>query len=104
MIEIKNIESKFFHIPSTDDINSDSMNLSAVRPYSVAVELASKYAVTAQDNDKKTHQTPKTEEGAKTLGNDYWERIADDVASGYRNKNDKDDPTDTEKKLDDDDE
>lgn len=50
---------------------------------------------------KQPNQTPKAEEEKETLGNDYWNRIADDVASGYEGKHDKDDILNDDQEADD---
>lgn len=38
---------------------------------------------------KKTTRKPSMDK--ESLGNDYWDRVADDAASGYENKEDKND-------------
>ncbi len=42
-----------------------------------------------EENFKKVEKSEEIEDGF-TLGEDYWNRVADDVASGYKNKADKD--------------
>lgn len=39
---------------------------------------------------KEPGATRDTDRDHQTLGNDYWDRVADDVASGYKSKDDDD--------------
>lgn len=48
--------------------------------------------------DKKT---PSTKHQTEELGNDYWDRIAKDVASGYESTKDVDDVLNTDQEADD---
>jgi hypothetical protein len=45
-----------------------------------------------KSTDQTNKPTKKTEhiEDGLTLGGDYWNRVAEDAASGYKNKDDKD--------------
>lgn len=54
---------------------------------------ASSDAREPRSKKKTSPQEPKTEEthlDQDSLGNDYWERVAEDPASGYKNKKDGD--------------
>ena len=39
---------------------------------------------------KKPDKTNERGFGTESLGDDYWDRVADDVASGYKNEKDED--------------
>lgn len=52
-------------------------------------------------DSSKPIKTPKAADKKESLGNDYWDRVADDVASGYEGKDDKDDILNTDQEADD---
>lgn len=49
----------------------------------------------------KPDKTPKATSRKESLGDDYWDRVADDVASGYEGKDDKDNILNTDQEADD---
>lgn len=51
--------------------------------------------------NSKPEKTSKASSKKQSLGDDYWDRVADDVASGYEGKDDIDDILNTDQEADD---